>query len=99
MLREASETFGLLSYIKDNQEIVKTSQGSVLEQTWWDEIRNFQFLTMLNTDLKILIKVLAKLLLTVLPCMIAPKQTCTLRDRTFQNNLQLLYTTIEKVDR
>ena len=47
-----------------------------------DGISNFRPLTMLNTDLKILAKILANRLQTVLPSLICPEQTCAVKGRT-----------------
>ena len=63
-----------------------------------DGITNFCPLTMLNTDLKILAKILANRLQTVLPSLICPKQTCAVKGRTIQDSLHLVRTIIEKVD-
>ena len=64
-----------------------------------DGISNFCPLTMLNTDLKILAKILANRLQTVLPSLICPEQTCAVKSRTIQDSLHLVCTIIEKVDR
>ena len=63
-----------------------------------DGISNFRLLTMLNTDLKILAKILANLLQTVLPILICPEQTCAVKGRTIQDSLHLVRTIVEKVD-
>ena len=63
-----------------------------------DEISNFRPLTMLNTDLKILVKILANRLQTVLPSLICPEQTCAVKGRTIQDSLHLVRTIVEKVD-
>ena len=49
-----------------------------------DGISNFRPLTMLNTDLKILAKILANRLQTVPPSLICPEQTCAVKGRTIQ---------------
>ena len=54
---------------------------------------------MLNTDLKILAKILANRLQTVLPSLICPEQTCTVKGWTIQYSLHLVRTIVEKVDR
>ena len=59
-----------------------------------DGISNFRPLTMLNTDLKILAKILANRLQTVLPSLICPEQTCAVK--VGLSNLHLVRT---KVDR
>ena len=61
-------------------------------------ISNFRPLTMLNTDLKILAKILADRLQTVLPSLICPEQTCAVKARTIQDSLHLVRTIVEKVD-
>ena len=61
-------------------------------------ISNFRPLTMLNTDLKILAKILANRLQTVLPSLICPEQTCAVKGRNIQDSLHLVRTIIEKVD-
>ena len=53
---------------------------------------------MLNTDLKILAKILANRLQTVLPSLICPEQTCAVKGRTIQDSLHLVRTIVEKVD-
>ena len=58
-----------------------------------DEISKFRPLTMLNTDLKILAKILANRLQTVMPSLICPEQTCAVKD-----SLHLVRTIVEKVD-
>ena len=63
-----------------------------------DGISNFRSLTMLNTDLKILAKILANRLQTVLPSLISPEQTCAVKGRTIQDSLHLVRTIVEKVD-
>ena len=63
-----------------------------------DGISNFRPLTMLNTDLKILAKILANRLQTVLPSLICPEQTCAVKGRTIQDSLHLVRTIVEKVD-
>ena len=63
-----------------------------------DGISNFRPLTMLNTDLKILAKILANRLQTVLPSLICPEQTCAVKGRTIQDSLHLVCTIVEKVD-
>ena len=59
---------------------------------------NFHPLTTLNTDLKILAKILANRLQTVLPSLICPEQTCAVKGRTIQDSLHLVCTIVEKVD-
>ena len=63
-----------------------------------DGISNFRPLTMLNTDLKILAKILANCLQTVLHSLICPEQTCAVKGRTIQDSLHLVRTIVEKVD-
>ena len=63
-----------------------------------DGISNFRPLTMLNTDLKILAKILADRLQTALPSLIAPEQCCAVKGRTIQDSLHLVRTILEKVD-
>ena len=63
-----------------------------------DGISNFCPLKMLNTDLKILAKILANRLQTVLPSLICPEQTCAVKGRTIQNSLHLVRTIVEKVN-
>ena len=63
-----------------------------------DEISNFHPLTMLNTDLRILAKILANRLQTVPPRLICPEQTCAVKGRTIQDSLHLVRTIVEKVD-
>ena len=63
-----------------------------------DGISKFRPLTMFNTDLKILAKILANRLQTVLPSVICPEQTCAVKGRTIQDSLHLVRTIIEKVD-
>ena len=63
-----------------------------------DGISNFHPLMMLDTDLKILAKILANRLQTVLPILICPEQTCTMKDRTIEDSLHLVCTIIDKVN-
>ena len=63
-----------------------------------DGISNFHPLAMLNTDLKILVKILVNRLQTILPSLICPEQTCAVKGRTIQDSLHLVRTIIEKVD-
>lgn len=64
-----------------------------------DGISNFRLLTMFNTELKILPKVLADRLQDVLNRLISPEQTCVVKSRMIQDNLHLVRTIIEKIDR
>ena len=64
-----------------------------------DGISNFRPLTMLNTDLKILVKIQVNRLQTVLPSLICPEQTCAVKGRTIQDSLHCVGTIAEKVDR
>ena len=63
-----------------------------------DGISNFRPLTMLNTDLKILAKILANRFQTILPSLICPEQTCDIKGRTIQDCLHLVRTIVEKLD-
>ena len=63
-----------------------------------DGISNFRPLTMLNTDLKILAKILANRLQTVLPSLISPEQTCAVKAGLSRDSLHLVRTIVEKVD-
>ena len=58
-----------------------------------DEISNFCPLTMLNTDLRILAKILADRLQTALPSLICPEQSCA-KDRTILDSLHMVRTII-----
>ena len=60
-----------------------------------DGISNFRPLMMLNTDLKILAKILANRLQTVRPRLICPEHTCAVKGRTIQDSLHLVRTIIE----
>ena len=59
-----------------------------------DGISNFRPLTMLNTDLKILAKILADRLQTALPSLICPEQSCAMKDRIIQDSLHMVRTII-----
>ena len=61
-------------------------------------LSNFRPLTMLNTDLKILAKILADRLQSALPSLISPEQSCAVKGRTIQDSLHLIRTIIDKVD-
>ena len=63
-----------------------------------DGISNFRPLTMLNTDLIILAKILADRLQTALPSLIAPDQSCAVKGRTIQDSLHLVRTILDKDD-
>ena len=49
---------------------------------------------MLNTDLKILAKILADRLQTALPSLICPEQSCAMKDRIIQDSLHMVRTII-----
>ena len=57
-----------------------------------DGISNFRPLTMLNTDLKILAKILADRLQTVLPSRICPEQSYAVKGGTIQDGLHIVCT-------
>ena len=61
-------------------------------------ISNFRSLTMLNTDLEILVKILADYLQTARPSLISPQQSCPMKDKTIQDNLHMVRLIIKKVD-
>ena len=61
-------------------------------------INNFRSLTMLNTDLKILAKILAGHYQTILPSLICPEQSRAVKGRTIQDSLHMVHTIIEKVN-
>ncbi|CAE1178594.1 unnamed protein product [Acanthosepion pharaonis] len=63
-----------------------------------DGLGNFRPLTMLNTDLKILAKILANRLQLVLSRLIGPEQTCAVKGRTIQDNLHMVRLILEQVD-
>ena len=62
-----------------------------------DGISKFRPLTILNTDLKILAKILADLLQTTQPSPIGSEQCCTVKGGTILDGLLLVPTTIEKI--
>ncbi|CAE1328542.1 unnamed protein product [Acanthosepion pharaonis] len=63
-----------------------------------DGLGNFCPLTMLNTDLKILAKILANRLQLVLSSLIGPEQTCAVKGRTIQDNIHMARLILEQVD-
>ena len=63
-----------------------------------DGICNFRSLTMLNTDFKILAKILAGRLQTVLAILICPEQSCAVKVRTIQDSLHMVRMIVEKVN-
>ena len=62
-----------------------------------DGISNFRPLAMLNTDLKILAKILADRLQIALPGLICSEQTCAVKGRNIQDSLYIVRTIIEKI--
>ena len=78
-------TWGIVKFLRKNKQ-----SG--------DAIRKFCPLTMLNTNEKILTKVLADRMLTALPALIGPGQCGAVKDRTIQDSFHLVRTIIEKVD-
>ena len=65
----------------------------LLRKNKHDGISNFRPLTMLNIDLKILAKILADRLQTVLPSLICPEQSYAVKGKTIQDSLHLVRTT------
>ena len=59
-----------------------------------DRISDFYPLTILNTDLKILEKIIADRLQTVLPSLICPEKICAVKGRTIQDSLHLVRTIV-----
>lgn len=53
---------------------------------------------MLNTDLKLLAKVLANFLKVLLLSLIVPEHSCAVKGRSIQNNLHLIRLIKEQVD-
>lgn len=81
-----------------NETEIYTIRGVYKDKNNGREIANFQTLTKLNTDLKILTKVLARHLQAVLASLLALDQMCAVRGRTIQDNLHLVSLIIEQVD-
>ena len=63
-----------------------------------DRISKFHSLTMLNPDLKILVKILKNHLQIVLPRLICPEHTCVMKSRIIQDSLHMVCTIIEKAE-
>ena len=61
------------------------------------KIDNFRPITLLNTELKILAKILSNRLQIVLGSLIGPEQTCSVKGRSIQDNLHLIRTIIDGV--
>ena len=60
-------------------------------------VEDYRPITLLNTDLKILAKIIANRLLDVAEDLIAPQQTYALKGRSIQSNLHLLREVIEGI--
>lgn len=58
---------------------------------------DYKPITVLNTELKIWAKILTKRLQSVVGSLLEPEQTCAVRGRTSQSNLDLIRTIIEGV--
>lgn len=58
----------------------------------WDHISNYRLVTLLNAELKILAKVLAKRLVCIVEKLVGTAQTCAIPGRLIQDNFHLHYT-------
>ncbi len=61
------------------------------------KLDDYRPITLLNTELKIMAKILQERLQSVAESLLGPEQTCSVRGRTIQSNLHLIRTIIEGV--
>lgn len=73
------------------------SQGVVKDLSKGDHMSNYRSITLLNVELEILTKVLAKRLAHVMEKLAEETQTCAISGRSIQDNLHLLHCTLDKV--
>ena len=62
------------------------------------ELDDYRPITLLNTELKILARILANRLRIVMDSLVDPEQTYALRGRSIQNNLHLIRTVLEGIE-
>ena len=63
----------------------------------WDELDDYRLITLLNTELKILTRVLANRLQLVISDLIGPEQNYSVKGRSMQDNLHLVREILEDV--
>lgn len=61
-------------------------------------MEDFWSITFLNTDLKILTRILSSCLQIVVDKLISSEQTCAVKGRTIQDNLHLVHTILDEID-
>ena len=64
----------------------------------WEGLDNYQPITLLNTELKILARVLANCLQLVISDLIGPEQTFAVKGRSIQDNLHLICEVLEGIE-
>ena len=64
----------------------------------WEGLDDYRPITLLNTELKILARVLVNRLQVVINDLIEPEQTYAVKGRSIQDNLHLIRETIEGLD-
>ena len=64
----------------------------------WEGLDNYRPITLLNTELKILARVLANHLQLVISDLIGPEQTYAVKGRSIQNNLHLIRKVLEGIE-
>ena len=80
----SSVTKGVITWLKKSSERV------------WESLDDYWPITLLNTELKILARVLANRLLPVISDLIGPEQTYVVKGRSIQNNLHLIREVLER---
>ena len=63
----------------------------------WEGLDDYRPITLLNTELKILARVLANHLQLVISDLIGPEQTYTVKRRSIQDNLHLIREVLEEI--
>ena len=64
----------------------------------WEGLDDYRPITLLNTELKILARVLANRLQLVISDLIGPEQTFAVKGRSIQNNLHLIREVLEGIE-
>ena len=64
----------------------------------WEGLDDYRLITLLNTELKILVRVLANRLQVVISDLIGPEQTYAVKGRSIQDNLHLIHKVLEGIE-
>ena len=64
----------------------------------WEDLDDYMSITLLNTELKILARVLANRLQLVISDLIGPEQNYTVKGRLIQDNLHLVHEILEGLE-